>query len=476
MFSWAETFRGKTIYLILFLLLLPLTLVNADEYHDWGDDFAAYLGQAKCMAEGEPYYKTGFIPNAEKPDMKAAPPGWSLLLLPIFLISTPDLTTLHIYVSLWFIAWGMLLFHFSRKFISTPVAFLLAIFICWHPEILTFKSEILSDIPFATLLTLAFLIYQKSNISESRKIIIIGILSGFLGFMRTTGLLIIPALSLSLFLEKPADQKYKITGLYMAISVLTFLSFQYILFDGSGIINAYGSYLHRNWLEEIRLNIQFYAEGWRSFIFLNSTWTGGLLCLIGLMIYIWKQPNMISWYVMGYLLMIFIWPFRNQGFRYLYPIIPLLLFMIFDSLNRIKRWGGYINMSVLTILLSVVFAKDVSLIEQHFKHAPYEIDASESQELFKVIQRLSGKDEVVVFTKARALCYFAGTHTMYPIHERFKKDYDHYYQKYRARWFISTKIPGTEVYNEAYEIYIKSAFSNQKPVWENKLFAVYIKT
>lgn len=75
-------------------------------------------------------------------------------------------------------------------------------------------------------------------------------------------------------------------------------------------------------------------ESWLSFIALYWTddrplvWLGlvGILvvCVVGLMLRLWSN-RLDAWYVVVYLLVLAAWPFPGQMFRFLFPVMPLLL-------------------------------------------------------------------------------------------------------------------------------------------------------
>src|SRR5436309_10610680 len=62
--------------------------------HDWGDDFAHYIGHARNLVEGRPYRDTGYLfhPRVNNPD--TYPPVFPLLLAPVYMLRGLDLTSL----------------------------------------------------------------------------------------------------------------------------------------------------------------------------------------------------------------------------------------------------------------------------------------------------------------------------------------------------------------------------------------------
>ena len=120
-------------YLLVMLVLSPLLLLNIRNSHDWGDDFAGYITQARNIAEGKPFYKTKFEFHDYNPSY--APPyysyGFPLLLSPVIKHYGLNFHALNRYMSLWVWAWGLLVFIYLRGRFSlfTSLSFTLLFFL-----------------------------------------------------------------------------------------------------------------------------------------------------------------------------------------------------------------------------------------------------------------------------------------------------------------------------------------------------------
>ncbi len=71
--------------MVLLLVSLPLFFLNIHDVHLWGDDFAQYIREAQNIANGKPYYQSGYIFNPYNTVYAPAqyPPGFPLLLAPV---------------------------------------------------------------------------------------------------------------------------------------------------------------------------------------------------------------------------------------------------------------------------------------------------------------------------------------------------------------------------------------------------------
>ena len=61
--------------------LLPLLFLNIKDTHDWGDDFAQYLIEAKNISQGLPLAQSGYVENPGYIlGPNCYPPGFPLII------------------------------------------------------------------------------------------------------------------------------------------------------------------------------------------------------------------------------------------------------------------------------------------------------------------------------------------------------------------------------------------------------------
>src|SRR5690242_710038 len=87
-FSKLARFRS-----LLFLFIVPLLFINIKSSHDWGDDFAQYLIQARNIVEHRPQTENNLILDEQNGAfaVKAYPVGFPLLLAPIYALKGLDI-------------------------------------------------------------------------------------------------------------------------------------------------------------------------------------------------------------------------------------------------------------------------------------------------------------------------------------------------------------------------------------------------
>ena len=172
----------KTYWSLFLLFFVGVFLINIKSTHDWGDDFAQYLHQAKNIVQGIPQSQTGYIIN---PDYSLLGPpaytmGFPLLLSLVYPIFDGNITAYNYLMSFFLLLCGLVLFAILQTQTRKPFAALAAIMLIYLPYLLNFKMEILSDLPFAVLLSLGILICLKGNYKSNKFYLALSLLSSSL--------------------------------------------------------------------------------------------------------------------------------------------------------------------------------------------------------------------------------------------------------------------------------------------------------
>ncbi len=108
--SWKE-------WLIVLLVFAPALFINVSASHDWGDDFAQYILQAKCIVEGNPQttyaiYDSEFY-NVLGPPTR--PVGLPLLLAPFFYFFGNNIFVFSCLMSVCYYFIALLTFRYLRQ-------------------------------------------------------------------------------------------------------------------------------------------------------------------------------------------------------------------------------------------------------------------------------------------------------------------------------------------------------------------------
>lgn len=247
--------KKKEIYLFSTLLLLCLGLffINRYQTHDWGDDFALYLMQAKNTITLHFQFPTHYVFNGLNPVIAPPfyPPIFPLFLSVLHPIFENEIGNYILVMHLLLIL-NILLFAYYLK--SKYDVFLISI-VCllwaYNPWVLYFKNEVMSEFLFVFFLLLFFIAYQKN--AKPFTLLILGAL---LISTRSIGWAIFPAIAIDLVIKK---EWKKVVVICSGIILLTLLI--NLLFIGKASASNYSqNFKLTNVIGTIQTNSQFYFK------------------------------------------------------------------------------------------------------------------------------------------------------------------------------------------------------------------------
>ncbi|MBI3987177.1 MAG: hypothetical protein HY343_09665, partial [Lentisphaerae bacterium] len=180
--------------------------------HDWGDDFAAYIMQARSVAAGDP---AGFIaanrPTIERSDMPlgplAYPWGFPVLLSPCYALAGMNMLALKSVGAVCFLLFLAVLAFGFRGAHGTGWRVALVGLFAFNPFLLQCANQILSDLPFLFLSTLAalfirrFVVGRRITVSRLADPLLLGMVIALACFVRSNGWLLLGALGVAQLLE-----------------------------------------------------------------------------------------------------------------------------------------------------------------------------------------------------------------------------------------------------------------------------------
>ena len=352
-------------YLLVILLLSPLLCINIRSTQDWGDDYAAYLREAKNISEGKPFYQSRF--EYHNYNIAYAPPyysyGFPLLLSPVVKTCGLDFSALNFYMSLWAVAWALLIFYFLRHNFSFFISLSFTLIFFLNPFFFDFKTGVISDIPFSFFFLLSFLLYQQRKDKPLYYYLFAGLIIAFTIGMRGMGIILLPVIAFEWmlkciqFISKiiPIDEIKKETRETAAVLVsaivfilllghfifrspvdLThhflqlFISHQYwdVVLKNLDIYTIQFSYLFHHDVGKYSFSIQYTAAFMLVFL------------VIGILNTIFSKHRSELFFLVSYCAVIMLYPVYTQGFRFLFPVLPFLIFCII-------RGAGSINTSIV---------------------------------------------------------------------------------------------------------------------------------
>ena len=423
-------------YLLAVLLALPLIFLNSKESSNWGGDFAQYIHQAINIIEGIPQSENGYVYN---PDYAAVSPrtypiGFPIMLAPIYALLGNNFLAFSYLIGGCLFGTCVLIFALLRQHFHWAVALSGMVFVGYANWTLDIKGEVLSDIPFTMVLLLALSAYQQSARGNKGLLVNAGILAGFLYLIRLVGLALWLAIVTDLFWRnvlskwrqrKPAEWKKLLLDGSFIFGPMVILAglVSYILFPSLDT----GSYLDQFHLghlpNNIRLNMGYYLESFIQYFQFSGVpgWVQlsvGLLATFffwgGLVHRLWTRQGPGEWLILYYLVILLAWP-EWQGFRFIFPILPLIFYYVFWGISVLSRVAGIKTTRPVRALLFVGLGLSLCL---HFPAAKRVYDTQNtardgpqkpaSVEAFNYIQSRLPEDAIIAFAKPRVLALYSG--------------------------------------------------------------------
>jgi 4-amino-4-deoxy-L-arabinose transferase-like glycosyltransferase len=434
-----QRFRKYRTVLVI-LLFLPVIFINIRSNHDWGDDFAQYIHQAENIIKGIPQSQTGYVYNQENYiGPTAYPSGFPILLAPVYAIFGNSMQAFIFYISLFYLALAFAVIWFYKKHFSPLAAIVLAFILVYNPQLLLFKQEVMSDLPFTLFLVLAFCFYPEVKPGKTRTIVFFGILTGFIIMIRSVGFVLVMAIAVDQFIailrkrkqdklnHVPSASMIKSMGfplLLTGIPVIFYFLINSLVFripSSGSLLDYLYFYYSGNFLLTIPDNLEQYVEVFR---YMYTPVTGGFrflslllgsafltMALLGFIRKISTRIEVFDYFFIFYVFILLVFPNNFSAYRLLIPVGFLLLFYAaqgFKSIRLAFFMSGKNRVFILGLLMLAMFIPgiiNVTAGKNTMMEGPQQEDAVAA---FRFISGNIADTSVIVFFKPRALALYTG--------------------------------------------------------------------
>jgi hypothetical protein len=421
--------------IVLALVLLASALLGSSVLtrgHIWGDDFAAYIGQAQSILHGDMdrfVARNGFTVTQSSREEghqmgpAAYPWGLALMLAPVYALAGLSPLALKLPGLVAYLGFLLVFFFLiSRRF--TPIERVLAVSLfAFNPGLLLFLDNILSDIPFLFLSSLAILVADlyTHEIEPKRGLMLAAITGAAIFaafFMRTQGLILLGSMLLFQGIRFLGQREQRRRILIDSLIILTvfggFWGISNLIFPGgqSSYLALYEDFS----VGMLRGNIASYSQLFEEFF---ATLPGQtlfftvfvILFFIGLAVR-FKADLLFVLYVALYLFVVWTWP-EWQGYRFLFPMLPFFIYFAMQGIKATIDKAGENQKAVLQkgayvylLLIAVLFAYNSSLNAYVNLRANRAINGPFdpfSIETYEFIKNNTSPESVIVFFKPRAM-------------------------------------------------------------------------
>ncbi|MBP6335013.1 MAG: glycosyltransferase family 39 protein [Bacteroidia bacterium] len=480
---------------IVILFLLPLLFININDSHDWGDDFAQYLIQARNLVEGKPQTENGLVFDkfSEKFAVEAYPIGFPLLISPVYALSEMEIRPYLILGTIFLILLAWLCRNYLCIFFGEKLSLLLMLFFAYHTLTLDLKAQILSEIPF-TLFLLLIVLKLKNENNSIRQWLILGALAGFLSSIRIVGILCIPALAgflLMNFIKNKSDASYSTgtrTKIFLLFNVACIGSFWILnnvlfkipLFE---FLNFYKQATSGNAIHFFS-NLHAYLDQCGTIFslpYLQSSWWAiicSLLILTGFINAFIRNSGFEEWWTLFYLIVLGLYPYTSGGFRFLFPLFPFLIRYFFEGIriivSTIKKSSVQKVQYLSCLILLVALIQPLYGIINDGGKSIQGPQSKEAKELFSYIRNSTNEDALIVFPRARAMALYSDRQTTYLLqNETIRESVDLFDRLKVSHLILPKDNENSPLYDPALWEYFHSQKLRTKMVWENQGFEVY---
>ncbi|MEM9052391.1 MAG: glycosyltransferase family 39 protein [Bacteroidota bacterium] len=420
----------RTELLALVLCILPVMFINVGPYHDWGGDFAMYIQQAINLVEGRPHGETHYVFNPYIPLL--SPPsygvGFPLLLAPAYWLFGNEIVPFVTTINLFYLGFFILIFKYTRREFNFFESFIITVGLAFTPQLLTFKGEILSDIPFAFFIALALYIYP---IAKKRSSLVlfgaVGLIIGYSMLIRSIGAALLLAFMIDQgfdflkswgrnrkdtldFLSKTGVLSMTTLGLYLMVGVVLFPAKQdgFSFFSDFFFTEPLGDQIRKG-LEYsfLRTDQTFTTDAgkWQFLSYLNRS---VIICMLvmGMAIKVTGRFNHADYFFLIYMTVLILYPVFSQGFRYMLPLLPIGCGYVLTGISSLRFKKKPIKPLVYSLFALGIYygyKHEVEMVEETYPRWYKGSRTAEAVEVFSVIKNTSTEDEVIIFNKPRVV-------------------------------------------------------------------------
>ena len=395
--------------MLLALAIAFIYAVTIRAGHEWGDDFAMYILQAKHITEGQWSAPVEYIYNPALPAMgpPAYPPLFPLLLAPIYGMFGMDLRLMKMEQVLFLAAAFYFLFELSRTKLGSKPPLLLVAVSAASPYLWQAKEHITSDIPFLFFCFLALILIAKNEQTEWQNLklaLSAGVVTYLCFATRTVGIALLPPLVAQALLKRRCHRNNALSaGLACLLFIVHWLVFR-----------SKGSYIDQlsGILRSIPHNIQIhswnlarlYLAGNGSFgLFLFVVFV--ILFAVGFVRQCRVNPGSPEAFFLCYGGVILLWPSDNDP-RFLLPLFPLAVIYAGIALAELPRARSRWVTAVLVACLSMNYM--IGYRHSTTKSITEGIGDPDFVRMCNFLTANTSRDSVVVFSKPRLLGLLTG--------------------------------------------------------------------
>ena len=417
------------IAIILLSLILGAGILRRG--HEWGDDWAWYVLQAKSIWEGttDEFIEISDFTNYQSTTHLgplAYPWGYPLILTPFYALNGISPLTLKIPGLLFYAGFLIVLYLFSRSRLTRTESLLLVALFAFNPLLLGFTDQILSDIPFLFFSTLTLYLVTRDDPRSWRHLAFIGAAIFCTTFLRATGLLLLACFLAVEFFRLVAKRRDRetvkriIINSFIACAVFAVLwILNAMTFPGGG--ESYLTQYKNLTADLVRDFAGLYAMIFAWFFGVEPGWQYLYYVVLAFaLIGAWirrRDETFFLWFFPVWMLVHITYPYW-QGPRYIFPLLPIFIYFAFQGMKFVigklpeknRRMGQWAFNGFWLVIIGYFFVYSASTVYVNLKenrqiNGPFD---PYSMEVYDYIKRKAPPDSVLIFYKARVMRLMTG--------------------------------------------------------------------
>jgi hypothetical protein len=414
---------------LLIIILLISVVIGSSHLtrgHEWGDDFASYIMQAKSIVHGDMQKfveHNSFTINQSTSQIGpvAYPWGYPLILTPFYALKGISPLALKLPGLFFFAGFLVCLYLLMSNHFTRIEGLLLVSLFAFNPLLIDFLDQILSDIPFLFFSMLALLMMTNEKKKSTLDYVLLGAVIAFAFFIRTTGILFLASFLIVEIYRAWSDRitYHSATSTFRGIFIVcivfgVFWAVYSLIFPGGS--ESYLDQLRGFKFETALSFINDYFQLFSAFFGQSIVWkylyyVFCIFFLIGLWLRRRNDLALIVFFSL-WMLMLITWPIW-QGPRFIFPLLPIFIYFTFQGMksviNKLPEAHRQLGQSVFYgfwILTAGIFLFNSSvnayanLQNNRSINGPFD---PFSIQVYDYIKDKTSPDSVIVFFKPRAM-------------------------------------------------------------------------
>ncbi len=415
----------RNILALIILLSIVIGACTLTRGHQWGDDFAWYIYQAKSLVTnttGEFMQVSEFTNRQSTQHLGplAYPWGYPLILAPVYALKGISPLALKLPALLFFAGFLICLYLLVKRYFTPAESLLFVALFAFNPLLLQFLDQILSDIPFLFFSTLSLLLMVQEGKRGLVHYALLGAAIFGTTIMRVTGVLLLGCFLIVEFFRLLKNRQERAAALEIirnafivcvVFAVLWVLNLLLFPSGGESYLSQYA-----NLLETARTLAPVYFNVFSQFFGEAPSWR--YLYYLVLVFFLWgawerRKQETVFLLFFAFWLLVHVTYHWWQGPRYIFPLLPIFVYFAFQGMKaavsrlpQAYRLTGQRTFYGFWLLLAGIFlftsgrSAYVNLQNNRTINGPFD---PYSMEVYSYIKEQTPADSVVIFFKPRVM-------------------------------------------------------------------------